>query len=94
MLVIVLKKKKIIQQIIGAVVNDVLMHFVNKELPFGGIGYSGTGNYHGYRTFQCFTYERAVVLSTGKRFLDLPLRYPPYMPGTQFVVDKITRSGW
>jgi len=78
----------------GAVVNDVLIHFVNKELPFGGVGYSGVGSYHGHRTFDVFTYERAVVFSTGKKYLDLPLRYPPYTPGVQYVVNMVTRSGW
>ncbi len=55
--------------------NDTVIHFVNKRLPFGGIRNSGMGVYHGKHGFETFSHKRSVV----KRgwFPDIPLRYPP-----------------
>jgi acyl-CoA reductase-like NAD-dependent aldehyde dehydrogenase len=78
----------------AAGMNDVLLHFTNSGLPFGGVGESGTGAYHGKRTFNTFVHERAVLFSTTKNWLDLPLRYPPFSSTTKTIVDKVTRSGW
>ena len=61
----------------GAVVfNDVLIHFSNMHIPFGGVGSSGFGAYHGIRTLTTFTHEKPVV----KQFasLDFPVRYQPH----------------
>jgi len=60
----------------GGVVNDVLVHFGNPKLPFGGIGLSGLGNYHGKFGFDTFSHQKSVM----KRgtWLDLKLRYAPY----------------
>jgi len=77
-----------------ATINDCLVHFTNSNLPFGGVGESGLGAYHGHRTFECFSHERGVVFSTSNAWLDVPLRYPPYGGTTQTLVDKVTRSGW
>lgn len=60
----------------GACLNDVIMHIANDNLPFGGVGNSGMGRYHGRDSFDAFSHRRAVV-SSPKR-LDLPFRYPPY----------------
>ena len=60
----------------GACLNDVIMHIANDNLPFGGVGSSGMGRYHGRDSFDAFSHRRAVV-SSPKR-LDLPFRYPPY----------------
>jgi aldehyde dehydrogenase (NAD+) len=57
-------------------INEVVMHFTNLSLPFGGVGYSGMGSYHGKRSFDVFSHERSMMKTTTK--LDLPLRYPPY----------------
>ncbi len=57
-------------------INEVVLHFINLSLPFGGVGYSGMGTYHGKRSFDVFSHERSVMKTTTK--LDLPLRYPPY----------------
>ncbi len=59
-----------------AAINEVVMHFTNLSLPFGGVGYSGMGSYHGKRSFDLFSHERSVMKTTTK--FDLPLRYPPY----------------
>ena len=60
----------------GACLNDTIMHIANDQLPFGGVGNSGMGHYHGCESFEAFSHRRAVVI-TPKRF-DLPFRYPPY----------------
>ncbi len=60
----------------GGVVNDALVHYVNHHLPFGGVGQSGFGRYHGKESFLTFSHAKAVVHRW--RMFDLPLRYPPY----------------
>jgi len=45
----------------GLCINDSVMHLANHELPFGGVGESGMGNYHGEYSFKCFTHEKAVL---------------------------------
>ena len=62
-----------------AMINDVVIHFTNLSLPFGGVGYSGMGAYHGKRSFDVFSHERSVMRTSAK--FDLPLRYPPYKKG-------------
>lgn len=59
-----------------AMINDVVIHFTNPTLPFGGVGNSGIGTYHGKRSFDVFSHERSVMRTSTK--LDIPLRYPPY----------------
>ncbi len=59
----------------GASINDTLMHFVNPNLPFGGVGNSGMGRYHGRHSFEAFSNPRAVY-SKGT-WIDLPVRYHP-----------------
>ncbi len=60
----------------GVCVNGTIMHIGNPEVPFGGVGSSGMGAYHGRFTFETFSHRKAV-LSMGFRF-DLKLIYPPY----------------
>lgn len=60
----------------NAGINDVVLQFVIMNLPFGGVGYSGMGAYHGKRSFDIFSHERSVLKTTTK--FDFPLRYPPY----------------
>ncbi|RYP83011.1 hypothetical protein DL769_001480 [Monosporascus sp. CRB-8-3] len=63
----------------GASLNDAYMHGSVAGLPFGGVGQSGTGAYHGRASFECFTHRRTVVEVPG-RWMDrlLRVRYPPY----------------
>tara|TARA_R110000868_G_scaffold103516_2_gene285059 strand:- start:1062 stop:2468 length:1407 start_codon:yes stop_codon:yes gene_type:complete len=60
----------------GICLNDCLMHLSNPDLPFGGVGESGMGSYHGHTSFKIFSHQKSVL----KRFFifDLKLRYPPY----------------
>ena len=60
----------------GTCINDTIMHIANGNLPFGGVGNSGMGHYHGVLSFEAFSHRRAVV-STPALF-DLPFRYMPY----------------
>ncbi len=60
----------------GAALNDLVMHFMNPRLPFGGRGGSGIGEYHGRFGFELFSHKKAVV--QGSRLVDIPIRYPPY----------------
>ena len=53
-----------------------MIHFANKRLPFGGVGHSGIGAYHGKRSFDTFSHKKAVVKKAN--WLDLPMRYAPY----------------
>lgn len=60
----------------GGVINDCIVHFVNDRLPFGGVGNSGIGAYHGKHSFDCFSHYKSVVHR--KNWLDITLKYPPY----------------
>lgn len=60
----------------GGCINDTVVHFSNKRLPFGGVGHSGMGAYHGKRSFDTFSHHKAVVKKGN--WLDLPMRYAPY----------------
>ena len=60
----------------GGCINDTLSHVANPKLPFGGVGGSGIGNYHGESSFNVFSHQKSVVHRG--TWLDLPLRYPPY----------------
>lgn len=60
----------------GGAINDTIVHFVNKRLPFGGVGQSGIGAYHGNLTFDVFSHHKSVVRRG--TWLDIPLKYAPY----------------
>ena len=60
----------------GACINDTIMHIANENLPFGGVGNSGMGSYHGRLSFDAFSHRRAVVVTP--KWIDLPFRYMPY----------------
>jgi aldehyde dehydrogenase (NAD+) len=70
----------------GVTVNNTLIHLLNPELPFGGVGNSGQGNYHGYWGFCSLSHERAV-LSQGKVELE-HFFYPPYGERVNKLIDK------
>jgi aldehyde dehydrogenase (NAD+) len=60
----------------GGCINDTLMHITNHNLPFGGIGNSGTGKYHGKESFLAFSNKRAIVNSPV--WFDMTLKYAPF----------------
>jgi aldehyde dehydrogenase (NAD+) len=60
----------------GGCINDTVIHFVNAHLPFGGVGNSGMGRYHGKASFEVFSHQKGILK---KSFAyEPPLRYPPY----------------
>ena len=60
----------------GGCINDTISHVASKSLPFGGVGTSGMGRYHGKSSFDCFTYEKTIVKKSTK--IELKLVFPPY----------------
>ena len=60
----------------GSCINDTIMHIANEKIPFGGVGNSGMGHYHGRLSFDAFSHKRSVV--TTPAWIDLPFRYMPY----------------
>lgn len=76
------KQKKIIKKILnatssgGVAINHVVLHLANPYLPFGGVGHSGQGSYHGYYGFKAFSHERSILIQ-GKFTLS-KIFFPPY----------------
>jgi aldehyde dehydrogenase (NAD+) len=72
------KSRKFIENVKygGGCINDVMVHFANSNLPFGGIGNSGFGSYHGKKSYDCFTHKKAIVKKA--TWLDIKIRYAPY----------------
>ncbi|CAO3594972.1 unnamed protein product [Absidia cylindrospora] len=62
----------------GVVVNDTLMHLQELSLPFGGVGASGMGSYHGEKSFDTFVHERSTMIKSTDFESVLAARYPPY----------------
>lgn len=60
----------------GASVNHAWLHLANHDLPFGGVGESGMGAYHGRSSYDCFSHHRSVLVKSTS--LDAPVLYPPY----------------
>lgn len=72
------KQKQFVQELSfgGGCINDVIVHLGNPQLPFGGVGDSGMGHYHGYYGFKELSHAKSVVYRG--RWFDFSLRYPPY----------------
>jgi len=72
-------QKKVISTISfgGGCINDTIMHVANEHLPFGGVGQSGMGCYHGRYSFDTFSHKKSILT---KGFLDIKVRYSPYTP--------------
>lgn len=88
------EKEKTQQQIIqslsfgGGSMNDTLYHLANPHLPFGGVGNSGMGAYHGKYSFDTFSHSKSILKQTTK--FDLPFRYPGGKL-SQLLVKKIMK---
>ena len=67
----------------GGCINDTMVHFSNKRLPFGGVGHSGIGAYHGSFSFDTFSHKKSIVKKAN--WLDLPMRYAPYKDKLQTI---------
>jgi aldehyde dehydrogenase (NAD+) len=83
------KNKKFIDEILtkhsfgGGCINDTIIHFANHRLPFGGVGHSGIGAYHGKLSFDTFSHKKAIVKKA--TWLDIPIRYAPYKNKLSFL---------
>ena len=60
----------------GGCINDTIIHIANHKLPFGGVGNSGLGKYHGHGSFLAFSNQRAII--TSPTWIDIPLKYAPF----------------
>ncbi len=62
----------------GGCINDTIIHLATSRLPFGGVGNSGMGSYHGRQSFDTFSHTKSIVKKAV--WMDLPVRYAPYTP--------------
>lgn len=67
----------------GGCVNDTVYHFVSPHLPFGGVGPSGIGSYHGKGSFDTFSHKKSVLKQT--TLFDIPFRYPNFKNGLKML---------
>ena len=65
----------------GGCINDTIIHLATSRLPFGGVGDSGMGSYHGKKSFETFSHRKSIVKKSTR--LDVPLRYAPYTEKTE-----------
>ncbi|MFT6958353.1 MAG: coniferyl-aldehyde dehydrogenase [Halieaceae bacterium] len=70
----------------GACINDVIMHITHEELPFGGVGPSGMGSYHGHQGFKTFSHAKSVYRQTGINVAKLGGMLPPYGKATDSTI--------
>lgn len=70
----------------GGCINDTIMHVSSHNMPFGGVGKSGMGSYHGKWSFETFSHQKNILKKA--TWLDIPLRYPPYANKLKWV-EKI-----
>ena len=71
----------------GLVVNDCLVHLLNPDLPFGGVGLSGYGKYHGEAGFKCFSNAKAVMV---KPAIPADFLFPPYNTSKAALIERLT----
>lgn len=73
----------------GGCINDTIIHLATDYMPFGGVGDSGMGSYHGKKSFETFSHEKSIV----KKFNhpDLPMRYQPYARKTTKIVKMFLK---
>jgi aldehyde dehydrogenase (NAD+) len=87
------KKRKSITKILhevsfgGGAVNDAVMHLLNSNLPFGGVGDSGTGSYHGQYGFDAFTHYKSVLDKS--TLIEPPIKYAPYSNFKRSILEKL-----
>ena len=70
----------------GVCVNDTVVHLANPNVPFGGVGASGMGSYHGRASFETFSHTKSILDKGG--WPDLPIRYRPYAPWKEKLLRK------
>lgn len=73
----------------GGCINDAIMHITNPNLPFGGIGQSGTGSYHGKAGFDTFSHFKSVFKKPN--IFEVPLKYPPYTSSKMAWIKRLLK---
>lgn len=73
----------------GGCVNDTVLHLASSHLPFGGLGASGMGRYHGRWSFDTFSHEKGVLHKAARP--DVPVRYPPFSAWKRRVARIVMR---
>lgn len=76
----------------GVTINDVVQHISCEDLPFGGIGASGMGNYHGMEGFKTFSHARAVYTQSKINMMQLMGMKPPYTDKVNKILDSMIRK--
>lgn len=74
----------------GGCINDVIMHISNHHLPFGGVGNSGIGRYHGKYSFETFSHQKSILQNS--TLIDIPLRYPPFNQSKLDLLRKVFKT--
>lgn len=82
----------------GCCVNDVISHMTLDSLPFGGVGNSGMGGYHGWFSYDCFSHRKSVMVKKLSMEPTMSIRYPPYsdtkMKIARMILEKSLKSTW
>ena len=82
----------------GCCINDVISHVTLNTLPFGGVGNSGMGGYHGWYSFDCFSHKKSVMVKKLSMEPTLSIRYPPYndqkLKYARMLLGKTLKKPW
>ncbi|MDO4541734.1 MAG: aldehyde dehydrogenase [Bacillota bacterium] len=73
----------------GGCINDTIIHLTSSKFPFGGVGASGIGSYHGKYSFNTFSHKKTVVRK--RRYPDINLRYHPYSAGKLWWIKRFMK---
>ncbi|AIO19435.1 Aldehyde dehydrogenase [Candidatus Izimaplasma bacterium HR1] len=73
----------------GGCINDTVMHIASEYLPFGGVGESGMGSYHGAKSFETFSHYKSILKK--RTWFDLPVRYAPYSPVKKKLIKRFLK---
>jgi len=82
----------------GCCINDCMTQMTLETLPFGGVGNSGMGGYHGWFSYDCFSHKKSVMVKSLRMEPTLSIRYPPYtdqkMKYAKMAMEKSLKTGW
>ncbi len=73
----------------GGCINDTIIHLATSDMPFGGVGGSGMGSYHGKHGFDTFSHEKSIVRKSTA--LDMAMRYQPYTDKHKKAIRKLMK---
>ena len=73
----------------GGCINDTIIHLATSSMPFGGVGQSGMGGYHGLASFNAFSHTKSIVDKS--TWIDLPVRYQPVAPWKSKLLRKFMK---